>query len=78
MRAFRDCVDDCEFKDLWFRGACLHGVGENPTKHIKERFDIFFAKTGWFRGACLCSKLSNRKAFLNEEGGSKSFKFKSL
>ena len=42
MQAFRDCVDDCDFKDLGFRRSMFTWTrGNHPNTHVKERLDRF-------------------------------------
>ena len=92
MKAFRECVDDREFKDLGFRGGeFTWSRGNSPDNHIKERLDRFFAITSridlypHFEVRHLPIYKSNHAPIFlqagtasNLDGGNKPFKFESF
>lgn len=48
MQAFHDCLDDCGFRDLGFKGSTFTWIrGNGPSTMIKERLDRFFACSEW-------------------------------
>ena len=48
MDAFRETMDDCEVKDLGFKGCCFTWQrGNSPSTLIQERLDRMLANEGW-------------------------------
>ena len=48
MGTFRNCLDDCGFVDMGFRGSSFTwSRGSQPSNLIRERLDRFVASVEW-------------------------------